>query len=66
MNAPGGIDLTPRNMAMDITKEGKGIEMTLDPAMLAEFQKGNFTGVQGIILRIVPIQNLESILEPST
>ncbi|MFH0754896.1 MAG: hypothetical protein V2A70_10055, partial [Candidatus Omnitrophota bacterium] len=53
----GGIDLNARNMGLDVTRDGKGVEMKLDPAMVAEFQKGNFTGVQGIILKIVPIQS---------
>lgn len=55
--APGGIDLNAKNMEMDLAKEGKGVEMKLDPAMLAEFQQGNFTGVKGVILSIVAIQN---------
>lgn len=54
---PGGIDLNSKNMGLDVAKDGQGIEMKFDPAMVAEFQKGNFTGVQGIILRIVPIES---------
>ncbi|HSV43409.1 MAG TPA: hypothetical protein VLJ10_02540, partial [Candidatus Bathyarchaeia archaeon] len=53
--APGGIDLNANGMEMDLTKEGRGIEMTFDPAMVAEFEKGNFTGVEGIILQIIPL-----------
>lgn len=53
----GGIDLNAKNMGLDIAKDGKGIQMKFDPAMVAEFQKGNFSGVEGIILRIVPIQS---------
>jgi hypothetical protein len=53
----GGIDLDAKNMGLDVIRDGKGIEMNFDPAMVAEFQKGNFTGVEGIILRIVPIRN---------
>lgn len=51
----GGIDLNAANMGLDVTNEGAGVTMTCDPAMLAEFQKGNFSGVEGIILRIVPL-----------
>ncbi len=54
---PGGIDLNSKNMSLDVAKDGQGIEMKFDPAMVAEFQKGNFTGVEGVILRIVPIQS---------
>ncbi len=61
---PGGIDLNAKNMSLDVS--GQGIDMKFDPAMVAEFQKGNFTGVEGIILRIVPIQSPLSLfgLEP--
>jgi hypothetical protein len=58
----GGIDLNARNMGLDVARDGKGIEMNFDPAMVAEFQKGNFTGVEGIILRIIPIQSPLPIL----
>ena len=47
-------------MAVDTI--GKGIEMKFDPAMVAEFQGGNFTGVEGVILKITPIQNILPIL----
>ncbi len=57
MKAPGGIDFNAKNMGLDVTKDGKGIEMKFDPAMVAEFQNGNFAGVEGVILRIVPIQS---------
>ena len=51
----GGIDLNAKKMGLDVTKDGKGVDMKFDPAMAAEFQKGDFTGVEGIILNIVPI-----------
>ncbi len=38
-----------------MAKDGKGVEMQFEPAMVAEFRKGNFTGVEGVILNIVPI-----------
>ncbi|MFH0753480.1 MAG: hypothetical protein V2A70_02805 [Candidatus Omnitrophota bacterium] len=54
--APGGIDLDAAKMKLDVAQDGKGIKMSLDSVMLAAFKKGNFTGVEGIILRIEPIQ----------
>jgi hypothetical protein len=36
--------------------------MKFDPEMLAEFQKGNYAGIEGVILRIVPLQSPLSIL----
>ncbi len=53
----GGIDLNARNMGLEVARDGKGVDMKFDPAMVAEFQKGDFTGVEGIILRIVPLQS---------
>ncbi|MBF0479209.1 MAG: hypothetical protein HQL26_06965 [Candidatus Omnitrophica bacterium] len=60
--APGGIDLNAKNMALDISKDGKGFQMTVDPAIIEEFQKGNFTGVEGIILRIILVSSPLPIL----
>ncbi|MBF0619902.1 MAG: hypothetical protein HQL19_07025 [Candidatus Omnitrophica bacterium] len=60
--ANGGIDLNAKNMGLDVRKEGRGIEMKFEPDMVAEFQKGNFAGVEGIIFRIVPIQSPLPIL----
>ncbi len=54
---PGGIDLNAKNMGMNVTRDGKGIAMKLDPAMIADFQRGDLTGVVPVILQIVPIQN---------
>ncbi|NTV30289.1 MAG: hypothetical protein HGA80_09435 [Candidatus Omnitrophica bacterium] len=69
MKAPGGIDLNAKKMGLDVTRDGKGVDIKFDPAQVAEFQKGNFTGVQGIILRIVPVASPLQLLgletEPS-
>ncbi|MFH0753124.1 MAG: hypothetical protein V2A70_00995 [Candidatus Omnitrophota bacterium] len=54
---PGGIDLNANNMGLDVAKDGKGVQMPFDPAMVAEFRQGDFSGVEGIILRIVPIES---------
>ena len=51
----GGIDLNAKKMDLDVAKDGNGVEMQFDPAMVAEFQKGDFTGVEGVILNIIPI-----------
>ncbi len=59
---PGGIDLNARNMGLEVARDGKGVDMKFDPAMVAEFQKGDFTGVEGIILRIVPLQSPFQVL----
>ena len=51
-----------RNMGLEVARDGKGVDMKFDPAMVAEFQKGDFTGVEGIILRIVPLQSPFQVL----
>jgi len=54
---PGGIDLNAKNMAMAVDREGNGIEMNFDPAMVAEFRRGNFSGIVANIIRIIPIKS---------
>jgi len=53
----GGIDLNAKNMELGINHLGGRLKMNFDPAMMAEFRKGNFTGVEGLILKIVPIES---------
>jgi len=52
---PGGIDLNAKNMSLDIA--GNGIEMKFDPAMVAEFRHGNFSGIVANIIHIIPIKS---------
>ena len=58
----GGIDLNAKNMGLDITKDSKRVEIKFDAAMVAEFQRGDFSGVVPVILRITPVQSLLPIL----
>lgn len=53
----GGIALNGKKMGIDIAKDGKAVEIKFDQAIVAEFQKGNFSGVEGKILEIISIQN---------
>jgi hypothetical protein len=53
----GGIDLNAQKMGLDVEKQGQGVEMNFDPAMIEEFKRGDFTGVEGVILRIVPLKS---------
>ena len=59
---PGGIDLNAQKMALDVVKDGKGVAIKFDPAMAAEFQRGDFTGLEGVIINIVPIASPLPIL----
>ncbi len=63
---PGGIDLNATDLGMDIVRESGPIDMPLDPAMVASFEKGDFAGVEGIIVKILPIDSLWSTLGLST
>jgi len=56
MTTPGGIDLSAKNMDLTVAKEGQGIKIN-SSIMIAEFQKEKLTGVEGIILRIIPIKS---------
>ncbi len=63
--SPGGINLTANHLGLDVSQEGKGVAMRLDPAMVAKFQNGDFFGVEGVIIRIVSIHSLQSFLRNS-
>jgi len=56
-NVRGGIDLNAKNMGLDVDRQGQGVAMNFNQAMVAQFQNGNLTGVDGIILRIVPMDS---------
>ena len=51
----GGIDINGKNLTLDVTREGKGIEMKLDPVIVARFERGDFTGVVPVILKVTPL-----------
>ena len=56
----GGIDLNSRSLQMDI--DGETIDLKFDPAMAAQFQREDFSGVEPIIIQIVPVQNPLALL----
>ncbi|OGW96699.1 MAG: hypothetical protein A2Z81_01730 [Omnitrophica WOR_2 bacterium GWA2_45_18] len=51
----GGIDLNADKMNLDVDKSSTGVDIQFDPAMVAEFEAGDFTGVVPVILQIVPL-----------
>ncbi len=53
----GGIDINSNNLSLDVAREGRGVEMALDPAMVAQFERGDFSGVVPVILNITPISS---------
>jgi phosphomannomutase len=59
MLPPGGIDLNAKHL--NLQSEGEKVNITFDPAMIAQFQRGDFSGVRIQILDVVPI-NLMPLL----
>ena len=53
LTVPGGIDLNSKNL--NIETSGQKVNITFDPAMIAQFRRGDFSGVQIQILDVVPI-----------
>ena len=49
-------------MFLDIAKNGKGVEMNVNAAMLAQFRRDDFTGIMPIIINITPITSALPIL----
>jgi hypothetical protein len=47
---------------MDVEKDGAGVAMTIDPALIEQFRSGDFTGVVPVIIRITPIASPAAIL----
>lgn len=59
-NVKGGIDLNAAQMTMSETGDKAG--MAFDPAMLAQFQRGDFTGITPVITRITSLPGLLSLM----
>jgi hypothetical protein len=57
---PGGIDMNAEKMRMD--EKGEKINMVFDPAQIEKFQRGDFTGLEPVILNIAPITNIRPLL----
>lgn len=50
-----GIHLNAKNLEMDVSKDGNGVLMKLDPRLIEEFKRGDFSGVVRVIINITPI-----------
>jgi hypothetical protein len=50
---PGGIDLNAKHLKME--SEGDKVNWSFDPAMIAQFKRGDFSGVQIRIFDVVPV-----------
>ncbi len=59
-SAVGGIDLNAANMAM--SERGDTVAMRFDPAMIAQFKRGDFTGIKPEIIQITPVPSLAVLM----
>ncbi|MDO8675934.1 MAG: hypothetical protein Q7K71_07495 [Candidatus Omnitrophota bacterium] len=59
---PGGIDLNRARMQMNVRKEGQGVQMQFDPAMIERIKRDGFDGLEFQINTIIPITNLPLLL----
>ncbi len=60
--APGGIDLNRAKMQMNVRKEGAGVKMQFDPAMIERIKREGFDGLEFKIQSIVPVTDLPLLL----
>ncbi len=50
----GGIDLTTKGMSTNLRKVGQGVQMNVDPAMVARFKREGIHELRPVIYRITP------------
>jgi tetratricopeptide (TPR) repeat protein len=62
IESPGGIDLTRTKEQMNISKQGAGVEMQFDPAMIERIKREGFDGLEFHIQSIVPVTDLPQLL----
>jgi len=59
---PGGIDLNTSNgMQWKVTKEGRGVEMAVDPALIERIRHIGIDSLSPVIFRITPVTNIWSL-----
>jgi glutamate dehydrogenase/leucine dehydrogenase len=59
----GGIDLNTSNgMRWSVSKDGQGVVMTIDPAMLARFKENGIEGLSPVIFKITPVASIWPIV----
>ena len=63
VNIPGGIDLNTSNgMQWKVSKDGNGVEMNIDPAMIARIRREGIDSLSPVILRMTPIASIWSLM----
>jgi len=62
LQAPGGIDLNTSNgMRWKVSKDGNGVEINVDPAMIARFRAEGIGSLSPVVVRITPIASIWSL-----
>jgi hypothetical protein len=62
MRSPGGIDFDANKMGMRVSKEGAGVDITFDPAMVERMKRDGFDGFVPVIINITPVASILPLL----
>ena len=54
----GGIDLNTSGIQWKISKDGKGVEMNIDPAMIQRMRREGIDSLSPVIFKITPISSI--------
>jgi hypothetical protein len=60
--SPGGIDLNGSRLELNIQKQGAGVGINFDPALIKRFENSDFKGFMPIIINISRITDISSLL----
>jgi hypothetical protein len=59
----GGIDFNANQMNMNVSKEGNGVGVNFDSAMVEQIRRNGFEGFVPVIINIQPLQNIRLLLD---
>ncbi len=63
MSTKGGIDLDAGKLQMNVAKDGRGVLVDVDPALVARFRGEDFVGVVFNIEKITPVVDVKAMLQ---
>jgi hypothetical protein len=59
----GGIDLNTTNgMQWKVSRDGRGVEMNIDPAMIERIRREGIDSLSPVILRMTPVTSIWSLM----
>ena len=58
----GGIDLNAQKMDWNVRKEGNGVQMNVDSAMIERFKRDGIDTLRPVIFRMTPIENVWAVV----